>query len=171
MEDSDPNSTDAKAAISLNSAIAEHGSGIEGFARLLCRLGDCRDVEAIAANIDAMVTGTTPVTGQMRVILTLIERERLRSDRLARSTTWEDNGRSGYVTEIAGVRLSVSPESHGRWSVHARHVAAGMNGYSPPVPHWRHNLDDAKRRAIMAVDDPLDQVEENESLRVDNGSA
>lgn len=107
-----------------------------------------------------MLSGDVPVSGPMKVIMTLLLRERAAAYRLAQHVSWEKTESGGYRAEVEGVELTVTPQSHRRWSIHAQHVANGPDGYSPSIPHWRSSLDEAKIRAVLAVDETLDQIAE-----------
>lgn len=131
-----------------------------GLARMFRRLGDHRDQATILRSLQRMLSGDVPVSGPMKVIMTLLLRERAAAYRLAKHVGWEQTKDGGYEAEVEGVKLTLTPQSHRRWSIHARHVADGDNGYSPSIPHWRSSLDEAKVRATLAVDETLDQVAE-----------
>lgn len=129
------------------------------FAGLMNALGDRREMKTILRSIQRMAGEEARVSGEMQVILTLLEREQARAQRLVAATEWRPRGDGGYVAEIQGVRLSISPQSRGRWQIHAQHVAEGPGGYSPSIPHWRNSLEEAKLRAVLAVDETLDHIE------------
>ena len=131
-----------------------------GLARMFRRLGDHRDQATILRSLQRMLSGDVPVSGPMKVIMTLLLRERAAAYRLAQHVTWEQTERGGYRAEVEGVQLTLTSQSHRRWSIHARHVADGPDGYSPSIPHWRSSLEEAKIRAILAVDETLDQIAE-----------
>lgn len=80
--------------------------------------------------------------------------------RIADAIDWKETDRGGYTAEAQGVRLSISSQRGGRWSIHARHIADGPDGYSPSFPHWRNSLEEAKIRAVLAINETLDQVEQ-----------
>lgn len=130
------------------------------FAGLLTALGDRREIKTVLRSIQRMATGDARLSGEMQVILTLLKREEARGRRLAAASEWtvHDDGRQSTV--IQGVRVSVSPQSRGRWSIVARHIADGPDGFSPEYPHWRDTLEEAKLRAVLAVDETLDKLEQ-----------
>lgn len=129
------------------------------FAGLMSALGDRREMKTILRSIQRMAGEAARVSGEMQVILTLLEREQARAQRLADATEWRARADGGYVAEIQGVRLTLSPQSRGRWQIHAQYVAEGPGGYSPSIPHWRGSLEEAKLRAVLAVDETLDHME------------
>lgn len=147
----------------LKSELEKLGQSQSSFAGLMTALGDNREVKTVLRSIQRMANGDARLSGEMQVILTLLKRDEARARRLAAATEWtiHDDGRQTAV--IQGVRVGVAPQSRGRWSVYARHIADGPDGYSPEFPHWRDNLQDAKLRAVMAVDETLDKLEQIEA--------
>lgn len=146
-------------AASFKAAIDTLDLNQSSFAGLLAELGDSRELKTILRSVQRMAGAEARVSGEMHVILTLLERDRARARRVAEATEWTERDGGGFSAEIQGVRLTISPQNRDRWSIHARHVADGPDGYSPSVPHWRNSLADAKVRAVMAVDETLDHVE------------
>lgn len=146
-------------ATELRTGLDQLGFSQSRFAGLLTALGDRREIKTVLRSIQRMATGDARLSGEMQVILTLLKREEARARRVAASTVWtvHDDGRQSTV--IQGVRVSVSPQSRGRWSIFARHIADGPDGFSPEFPHWRDNLEDAKLRAVLAVDETLDKLD------------
>lgn len=131
-----------------------------GFAALMRGLGDGREFRTILRSVQRMATGDARVSGEMQVILSLLGRDRSRARRLAGTVDWKPDDRGGFSAEVQGVRIAVSPQRGDRWSIQARHVAGGPDGYSPSFPHWRDSLEEAKIRAVLAIDETLDQVEQ-----------
>jgi hypothetical protein len=150
-------------ADALRASIDDMKMSQSGFANLLSELGDTRELKTILRSIQRMAAADARISGEMHVILTLLQRERARARRIAEATPWEEDARGGYSATIQGVAISVSPQRGGRWAIHARHMGAGSNGFSPSFPHWRASLEEAKIRAVLAVDETLDQVAEIEA--------
>ena len=94
----------------------------------------------------------------MHVILTLLLRQHRRARRLAEQAVWTSHDDGRLTTKMQGVRVTLRPQSKRRWSIVARYIADGTNGYSPEFPHWRNSLDEAKLRAILAVDETLGDI-------------
>lgn len=121
----------------------------------MAALGDKRSFDTILRGVQRMATGEARVSGEMQVILTQLLRERARTKRLVERTIWTQDG--DYITaEIDGVALSLSPQTRGRWQIRAS--LAVPKGYSPAIPHWRNSLEEAKLRAVLCVDEALDQA-------------
>lgn len=147
----------------LKAELEKLGWSQTGFAGLMTALGDNREVKTVLRSIQRMANGDARLSGEMQVILTLLKRDEARARRLAAMTEWtlHDDGRQ--TTVIQGVRVGVAPQSRGRWSIYASYIADGPDGYSPEFPHWRDNLEDAKLRAVLAVEETLDQLGRNEA--------
>jgi hypothetical protein len=125
------------------------------FAVLMGQMGDKRPFDTILRSIQRMATQEARVSGEMQVIMTLLHRERRRAQRLEAQTNWMADDRGVLRAQVEGVALTIAPESRGRWSIHARHLASD---YSPAIPHWRQSLGEAKLRAILAVEEALDEA-------------
>ncbi|KPF48873.1 hypothetical protein IP65_20585 [Novosphingobium sp. AAP1] len=156
METCDPTGLEAEA---LRSTIEGLELNQSSFAGLLSELGDKRELKTILRSIQRMASADARVSGEMQVILTLLQRDKWRARRIAQATQWTERDNGGLTAEIQGVRLTLHPQSRGRWSIHARHMAEGPDGYSPSIPHWRSSLEAAKIRAVLAVDETLDHIE------------
>ena len=144
----------------MRAAIEGMNLNQSSFAAVMRGLGDGREFRTILRSIQRMAAADARVSGEMQVILSLLGRERARARRLAEAIDWKPDARGGFAAELQGVRITVSPQRGDRWSVHARHVADGPDGYSPSFPHWRDSLEEAKIRAVLAIDETLDQVEQ-----------
>lgn len=152
----DPTDLESEA---LRSAIEGLELNQSSFAGLLSELGDKRELKTILRSIQRMANADARVSGEMQVILTLLQRDESRARRIAQATQWAECDNGSMTADIQGVRLTLHPQSRGRWSIHARDVAEGPDGYSPSVPHWRSSLEAAKIRAVLAVDETLDHIE------------
>lgn len=154
-------------AEAMRSSIERLALNQSSFAGLLSELGDKRELNSILRSVQRMTNADARVSGEMQVVLTLLARARSRAKRVSESITWDTRENGGYAAIMYGVQLTLSPQSKGRWSIHARHVAEEPDGYSPSVPHWRNSLEEAKIRAVLAVDETLDQVDD---IRNDQGN-
>lgn len=147
--------TPEEATADFRAAIDELQLSQRALAAKMSALGDKRSFDTILRGVQRMATGKARVSGEMQVILTQLRRERARAKRLVEGTVWTQG--DGFLTaEIDGVALSLSPQTRGRWQIHAR--LAAPKGYSPPIPHWRSSLEEAKLRAVLCIDETLDQA-------------
>jgi hypothetical protein len=119
-----------------------------GLAVRLRDLGDDRSVETILRSIQRMATGEARVSGEMKVIIRLLEQNEYRVSRLAHSVAWQDHPDGTVTANADDFSIYIKPESRGRWAIAVRHC----DGYSPPWPRWVSSLDLAKARALLAVE-------------------
>jgi len=147
--------TPEEALEAFREALAELGLTQRQLAVRMMAIGDRRKFDAILRAIQRMAAGEARVSGEMQVVLALLRRERRAAKRLADTIAWEVADDRVVRAEYRGVRLTLSPQTRGRWQVHARY---GADGYSPPIPHWRDSLAEAKIRAVLAVEETLDQM-------------
>lgn len=146
--------TPEEATAGFRAAMASLGLSQRALAGRMRALGDKRDFETILRSVQRMATGDARVSGEMQVIMTLLLRERTRAERMVARANWREE--DGWITAtLEGVALSLSPQSRGRWQIHAQ--IDTPKGYSPPIPHWRNSLQDAKLRAVLCVDEALDR--------------
>lgn len=120
-------------------------------------LGDARAFDTLLRSVQRMATGEARVSGEMQVIMTMLLRERTRAQRLLGRTVWSQGEGGGLLATVEGVALSLSPQTRGRWQIHAQ--VDETRGYSPPIPHWRNSLEEAKLRAMLCIDETLDQAQ------------
>lgn len=152
------NPTPEELTAAFRAGLDELGHSQRGLAAKMMALGDSRAFDTILRGVQRMATGEARVSGEMQVIMTLLLRERARAKRMAARTQWTQSD-DWMTTTVDGVRLSLSPQTRGRWQIHA--AIDAPKGYSPAIPHWRGSLDEAKLRAMLCVDEALDQANPN----------
>jgi hypothetical protein len=140
----------------FRAGLDELGLSQRRLAAKMMALGDSRAFDTILRGVQRMATGEARVSGEMQVIVTLLMRERTRAKRMAARTRWARTDDCLTAT-VDGVRLSLSPQTRGRWQIHA--AIDAPKGYSPAIPHWRNSLEEAKLRAMLCVDEALDQAD------------
>lgn len=111
-------------------------------------LGDDRSVETILRSIQRMATGDARVSGEMKVILRLLQQNQHRGAHLAASVDWLDHPDGTVTAQADDFSIFLRPESRGRWAISVRH----RDGYSPPWPRWVSSLEQAKTRAVLAIE-------------------
>lgn len=115
------------------------------------RLGDHRPLGTITRAIQRMASGETKVSGEMQVIVQLMVRERERATEDVTRLRWSQVGRT-MTAATKDFTITLSPQGRGRWKVSVTHVPTR---YSPDWPVWQTNLEDAKIKAILCIDDAL----------------
>lgn len=136
------------AAIDFRNRLDALSLSQSGLAVRLRDLGDDRSVETILRSIQRMATAEARVSGEMRVILRLLELNQFRVSRLADSVAWQDHPDGTVTANVDDFSIYIKPESRGRWAIAVRH----RDGYSPPWPRWVASLDEAKSRALLAIE-------------------
>lgn len=152
----DPSPTDAT---KLRANLTNLSLSQSGLAEAMAELGDKRELKSILRSIQRIAAEDSRLSGEMQVILTLLARQQRRARRIAAQTEWKSHADGRLTAEVQEVRLTLRPQSKGRWSIVARYLGDGPDGYSPEFPHWRESLEAAKIRAILAVDEALDDLE------------
>lgn len=130
-------------------------------ARRLSNLGDRRNFLATLRSVQRMANGEARVSGEMIAILQLMERDQNRARRLASEVAWERQRDGTLVSFVQDFRLTITPQSKGRWQIYAVHLPTQ---YSPEMPHWRDSLEAAKIRAVQCVDEGLDKMDRFQDL-------
>lgn len=124
-------------------------------ARRMDQLGDNRSIPTILRSIQRMMSGEVRVSGEMAVIVELLLQQRKRVEQVASLQTWTDAGRGCLTTVRDGFTVTLAPETRGRWRINLVHTT----GYSPSWPKWQDNVDAAKIKAMMCVEDGLIDVD------------
>jgi hypothetical protein len=117
-------------------------------------LNDHRPVKTILRSIQRMASGDARVSGEMQVILEMMNRERRRSKYEARGISWKEVEGGCVTTRSKDFDITLSPASKGRWHIHLRH----KGGYSPPWASWQPDLEAAKLKSILILNDAADEL-------------
>lgn len=127
-----------------------------GLASRMMRLGDRRPFASILRGVQRMATGETRVSGEMHALLEMMNRERRRAKFEATSLTWKTI-RTGCVTaKTRDFTITLSAQSRGRWHINLVHV----DGYRPTWPSWQPDLEEAKIRSIICVEDAQQELQQ-----------
>jgi hypothetical protein len=146
-----PPRTPEQATAAFRKALEELCETQSGLALRMQRLGDRRPLDTILRGIQRMASGETRVSGEMLVILEMMNRERQRAKYEASKLPWANVANGCVTTKTRDFTISLSPQSRGRWLVNLVHV----DGYSPPWPAWQSYLDEAKIKSLLCLDDAL----------------
>lgn len=143
----EPSPTDSASA-ALRARLAGLALSQSALALQLRELGDDRSPDTILRSIQRMASGEARVSGEMKVILHLLEERQMRLQRRVTSVTWLEHDDGTIAAEVDEFAIYLRPESRGRWSIALRHCG----GFSPPWPRWEPSLPQAKLRALLAVE-------------------
>lgn len=142
--------TSNQAAVAFQKALENICETQSGLALRMKRLGDHRPISTILRSIQRIASGETHVSGEMLVILEMLNRERQRAESEASKLQWNVAG-GCYTAKTHNFTISLSRQSKGRWLVNLVHI----DGYSPPVPNWQPQLNDAKIKSLLCLYDAL----------------
>jgi len=139
--------------------VRELGAYPMELAERLHKLGDYRPFETTLRGIQRMLSGETRVSGEMKALVTMMLRQRRRLQRQHANLIWTRLPGDNYSTVADGFRISLSPQTRGRWHISVVHVESG---YSHPWPRWQESLEAAKLMALTTVEDATDFLIEHE---------
>lgn len=117
--------------------------------------GDFRKESAILRSIQRMKSNETPISGEMRVIINMLLDRQRQINKLYSDVKWYSNRnpQNEYGDTISATiddyRVDLYPQSRGRWLVAVTH----STGYCPPWPKWQNSLGEAKRKALVVIED------------------
>jgi hypothetical protein len=141
--------------------VRELGDSPVELADRLQKLGDNRPYSTTLRGIQRMLTGETRVSGEMKALVTMMLRQQRRLKKKYADIVWKRLPDGSYASEVEDFGVTLAPQSRGRWLVHLRH----KDGYSPPWPRWQDNLEAAKRKALVCVEDATEFLAELEIER------
>jgi hypothetical protein len=105
-----------------------------------------------------MASGDTRVSGEMQVIVELLMKARRRAEYEAARLKWDEIQQGCFSVKIRDFTVTLSPQTRGRWLVHLMH----KDGYSPPWPNWQTSLEEAKIKAMLCLEDAVDDLRATE---------
>jgi hypothetical protein len=150
-----PPQTPEQATAAFRKALDDLGETQSRFAVRMRRLGDRRPIDTILRSIQRMASGETRVSGEMQVIVQMMDRDRQRAKYEAARLPWSSVANGCVTTKTRDFTISLSPQSRGRWLVNLVHV----DGYSPPWPEWQPSLEEAKIKSLLCLDEALATLE------------
>ncbi len=121
--------------------------------------GDYRDSSASIRSIQRIISGETRVSGTMMVLVKSLVRQHRRLKAQHPNIEWSITEYGIHCAEVDGWMVSISPQSKGRWLLSCR-KGPNNDGYSPPFGRWLDSLDEAKNKALMAVEEGIADLAE-----------
>lgn len=123
------------------------------------KFGDDRSIKTILRSIERMISGETKVSAEMSVILSMLLRQHRRLRHRQSELMWSINDHGVHRTEINGWHVYLSPQTRGRWILSC---AAGPSreDYSPPFGRWLESLEEAKHKALVEVEEGMNELAE-----------
>jgi len=129
------------------------------------KLGDDRSIKAIMRSIERMISGETKVSAEMSVILSMLLRQHRRLKDRYGELQWQVTEHGTHQAKVDDWYVYLSPQTRGRWILSC---AAGPSrqDYSPPFGHWLDSLEEAKFKALVEVEEGMNQLAE---IKHENG--
>jgi len=144
-----------QAAEAFRKALEDLGETPTSLAARMHRLGDRRPVGTILRGIQRMASGETRVSGEMHVIIGMMDRDRQRAKFEASRLLWSSVANGCVTTRTCDFTISLSRQSRGRWLVNLVHA----EGYNAPWPEWQPSLEEAKIKSLLCLDEALATLE------------
>lgn len=94
--------------------------------------------------------GETSMTPALRLVLQGLDRDWRRAERAAREAAWTEGTDGILRTTARDFEISLVPQKKSRWRVNLRYLKAK---YSPSWIEWQDDLETAKIRAFVQLDD------------------
>lgn len=157
----DVRSTPEEVTAEFQEQVRELGGCLVELTDQMKKLGDYRPYNAIMEDIQRMVSGEKQVSAEMKVIVTMMLRQQLRLKHKYAELVWTREDGS-YLAQADDFRISLIPQTRSRWLVSLIH----KDGYRPPWPRWQDNLEAAKRRALVCMEEAAEHLAEGEFHRM-----
>ena len=132
-----------------------------GMAGKLEKFGDDRSFKAILRSIERMISGETKVSPEMSVIMEMLLRQHRRLKKRHQDLQWTVTEHGTHQAQVDGWYVYLSPQTRGRWILSC---AAGPSrqDYSPPFGRWLDSLEEAKHKALVEVEEGMNELAEIE---------
>lgn len=144
---------------------------IEGLAELrlkpgdlaakLEKFGDDRPFQSIIRSIDRMISGETKVSSEMSIIISMLLRQHRRLKRRYSEVEWTHTEHGTHQAEVDGWYIYIIPQTRGRWILSCS-AGPSRQDYSPPFGRWLDSLDEAKHKALVEVEEGMNELAEIE---------
>src|SRR5258708_37587704 len=114
----------------FQSEIRELGESPVELADRMHKLGDYRSYSTILRGVQRMLSGETRVSGEIRVLMTIMLRQQRRLEQKYANLSWKRLPDGSHSTQAYDFRITLVPQTRGRWLVNLVY----KDGYSPPWP-------------------------------------
>lgn len=111
-------------------------------------LGDYRSPQTILRGLNRALEGRIRPSGELVALVRQMVRFKRRLLRTYGNTVWTELGDGSHTTQIEDFKITLAPQTKGRWLVIVFHEG----GYSPPYPRWQDTLEAAKHMAYITLD-------------------
>ena len=111
-------------------------------------LGDYRKPQTILRGLNRAIAGEIRPSGELVALTRQMLRFQRRLLRTYGNTVWTKLGDGSHTAQVEDFRITLAPQSKGRWLV----VVVHKDGFSPPYPRWQDTLEAAKNMAFITLD-------------------
>ncbi|MBE7729048.1 hypothetical protein [Komagataeibacter sp. FXV3] len=137
----------------LDRVMSSMGFGPSSLAKRLREMaGDRWETGSCLRAIQRAKRGETNMSPTLRMVLLGLDRDWRRAEQAAEKVEWEKRTGGILHTVAHGFGISLIPQTKNRWKVQIEHLESG---YSPSWIEWLDNLETAKIRAFVQLDDTL----------------
>jgi hypothetical protein len=119
-------------------------------------LGDYRSPATILRGINRALEGQIKPSGELMALVQQAVRFQRRLLRTYGHAEWTRLGDGSHTTQVDDFRITLVPQTKGRWLV----VVVHKEGYSAPYPRWQETLESAKNMAFLSLDSAQDFLED-----------
>jgi hypothetical protein len=154
------NKTPNQVTVEFQADINELNESPVELADRMSMLGDYRPYNTILRGVQRMLSGETRVSGEMKVLVTMMMRQQRRLKLRYSNLSWNQLPDGSWSTQANDFRVTLVPQKRGRWLVNVVH----KDGYSHPWPRWQDNLESSKKQALVTVEDATDYLLEQDAL-------
>jgi hypothetical protein len=140
----------------LRDDLAELGWTAAALMDRMQSLGDYRSPQTILRGLNRALAGQIRPSGELLALVRQMVRFKRRLLRSYGHTTWAQLGDGSHTTQIEDFRITLAPQTKGRWLVNVVH----KDGFSPPWPRWQDDLEAAKHIAFITLDNAQNWLQE-----------
>lgn len=151
-----PEHTTANLAEELRETLDELGWSPAQLMDRMRSLGDYRKPQTILRGLNRALAGEIRPSGELIALTRQMLRFQRRLRRTFGNAVWTQLADGSHTTQVPDFRITLVPQSKGRWLV----VVVHKDGFSPPYPRWQDSLEAAKNMAFISVDSAQNFLED-----------
>lgn len=147
-----PQPSDAELRAEFLAALEEVSFTPSELLKWMRHRGDYRDSSASVRGIQRIVAGETRISGPMMVLVNVLVRQHRRLKAQHPDVKWTINQYGSYTAIVDGWHIYITPKSKGRWLLSCSN-GPNREDFSPTFGRWLDSLDEAKNKALMAMEE------------------
>lgn len=119
--------------------------------------GDYRSPTTILRGINRALSEEVKVSGELLTFVKQLVRLKRRLQRTYAHVVWQPIAGGAFTAKIDDFRITLSPQSQGRWLI----ITVHDTGYSHKYPRWQTSLEAARSMALFTLDNAQSWLVEN----------